>query len=325
MLKCIFFSAILLVSSMALRAQTQTQMPAHIGIIYPISTNGVHAGKVSNRFSLHAIAGLSRGERGVALAGFALVVRDSATGLQASGFLNRIGSAHGVQLAGFANSTGTQHGFCAAGFANISRDSADGQVAGFINKAREARFQAAGFINIARKVRGVQLAGLINIADTSDCPIGLINIVRNGERSVSLSTDETLTSLISFRSGGRKLYGIIGGGYNGKTGKTLYAWEAGLGAHFYIGSAFRINTEIATIGLTDFKNGLSSRQTLRVLPAVHLSRHTEFFVGPTFNHVDSRQAIDGGLVTHYIWSRNESNQRTQGLFFGGIAGLNILL
>lgn len=325
MLKRIFFSTLLLISVMALRAQTSTQMPAHIGLIYPISTNGVNAGKVSNRLSLHAIAGLSRGETGVALAGFALVVRDSATGLQASGFLNRIGDARGAQLAGFANITGSQHGFDAAGFANISRDSAEVQLAGFINKAREVRFQAAGFINIARKVRGAQLAGLINIADTSDCPIGLINIVRNGERSVSLSTDETLTNLISFRSGGRKLYGIVGGGYNGKTGKTLYALEAGLGAHFYIGSAFRINTEIATIGLTDFKNGLSSRQTLRILPAAHLTRHTEFFIGPTFNYIDSRTAIDGGLVTHYLWSQPERNQRTQGLFFGGIAGINILL
>ena len=74
--------------------------------------------------------------------------------------------------------------------------------------------QIAGFMNIARKVKGVQIAGFINIADSSATPIGLINIIRNGEKSISISADETLTWLLSFRSGGKILYGIVGGGYH---------------------------------------------------------------------------------------------------------------
>src|ERR1700754_1102365 len=202
-------------------AQTPKYSNAHIGFVYPLSTNGRQAKEYSNSFSLHALAGVSGAETGIALAGFSLVIVDSASGLQASGFSNHVfNKARGVRLAGFMNSvknraegfqaagfmnlTGSLKGASFAGFANITRDSALGfqaagfintsgnagtQVAGFINTAGDACSQVAGFINIAKKVKGVQVAGFINVADSSEYPIGLVNIIRNGERSFSVSTD----------------------------------------------------------------------------------------------------------------------------------------
>ena len=35
---------------------------AHIGLVYPLSTNGVAAAEYRNKFSLHAIGGLSASE-----------------------------------------------------------------------------------------------------------------------------------------------------------------------------------------------------------------------------------------------------------------------
>jgi hypothetical protein len=49
----------------------------------------------------------------------------------------------------------------------------------------------------------VQIAGFINIADSSDYSIGIINIIRQGEKGIGVSVDETKTAMVSFRSGGR--------------------------------------------------------------------------------------------------------------------------
>ena len=266
----------------------------HIGLVYPLSTHGTQAVSYSNRLSAHAIAGISGAEKGVALAGFALIVKDSASGLQAAGFMTSAGTTQGVSMAGFINVSGN------------------------------AGTQVGGFMNIAKKVRGVQIAGFINIADSSDYPIGLVNIIRNGEKSIGLSTDESLTNLVTFRSGGRKLYGILGVGYNGHDKKDLYAWEGGLGAHFQLAHNFRLNTELVSIGLTDFKSGDYFRGSLRVLPAVRLGRQVEFFAGPTFNYIRSEKDKGAGLITHYVWSERESSGILHGLYFGGTAGMGIL-
>src|ERR1700743_1835297 len=123
---------VMLLTNIFGRAQAPKRSIVHIGLVYPISTNGLQAAQFSNPISVHAIAGLSKDETGLAVAGFALLVKDSATGVQLSGFLNAIGKkATGLQAAGFLNLTGSSEGLSLAGFANISRDSAGEQVAGF--------------------------------------------------------------------------------------------------------------------------------------------------------------------------------------------------
>jgi len=322
-----------------MEGQPLKHSPVHIGLIYPISTNGVQAPAYSNSFSLHAFGGVSGVETGVALAGFSLVIMDSSSGLQASGFANYFhhnaggtqlagfmniirDTAAGVRAAGFMNATGVSKGVSMAGFINISWD-AGTQIGGFMNVAGDARTQIGGFMNIARKVKGVQIAGFINIADSSDYPIGIVNIIRNGEKSMSLTTDETLTSLVTLRSGSRKLYGIFGVGYNGKDKKDLYAWEAGLGAHFNIVPHLRLNTELVSIGLTDFKSGDYFRGSFRLLPALRLGHRVEFFAGPTFNYIRSEKGKGAGLVTHYVWSEKEASGVLHGLYFGATGGMNI--
>ena len=58
---------------------------AHIGLIYPISTNGTRAGEYTNKFSLHAIEGISKNETGFSLYGLVGIIKDSASGLQIAG------------------------------------------------------------------------------------------------------------------------------------------------------------------------------------------------------------------------------------------------
>jgi hypothetical protein len=323
-------------------AQT-TEEHYNIGLTYPISSNGTRAKLYTNTFSLNAVIGLSASEKGVSLAGLSNIVFDSASGLQVAGFSNFIfNHAKGIQLAGFMNFirngssgllaagfinvTGSAGGVNLAGFGNICHRNASAvQVAGFINKAANAGTQVAGFINIAKKVKGVQIAGFINIADSSDYPIGIVNIIKNGEKTIGVSTDETLTTLLSFRSGGRRLYGIAGIGYNNKGRRQLAAWEAGLGWHLALTDNFRLNTELVSIGLSDFKNGEYFRSSLRVLPALRLTHRIEIFAGPSFNYLYADKGQGADLITHYLWSDKNSNNGLHGLYFGWTGGLCVRL
>jgi len=336
-------AGIFLFQTLSVRADAQTseKTNVNVGIFYPISSNGGGAADYSNHFSLNAMLGISGSEKGFTLAGLTNLIFNNASGLQIAGFSNHIRNrAEGVQIAGFMNITGSTSGINLAGFGNFSRRNSTGtqiagfintsrnagqQVAGFINKADTVSTQVAGFINIAKKVKGVQLAGFINIADSSEYPIGIFNFIKNGEKSMGVSTDETLTTLLSFRSGSHKLYGIAALGYNNKGSRRLAAWEAGLGAHLLTGENFRLNVEGVTSGLTDFKNGDYFRSSIRILPALRIGPRLELFAGPSFNYVYSHKGQASDLVSHYVWSETKNNKDLYGVYFGITGGLSIRL
>src|SRR5262249_49498222 len=135
--------------------------------------------------------------------------------VQGSGFLNIARNVKGVQVAGYFNKACNVKGL---------------QLAGYVNIADTVNTQVSGFINIAKTAK-VQLSGFINIADSCDYPIGIINIVKKGEKSIGVSYDINNTTMLTFRSGGRVLYGIIGLGYNfNNRYENLMTAEAGIGA-----------------------------------------------------------------------------------------------
>jgi len=376
-------------------AQPLLHSNAHIGFIYPLSTNGVHAPEYSNKFSMHAIAGVSRAEDAFCVSGIASVVKDSVTGFigsgvanviggsadgclaagfinviagnvsgaQLAGFINLAGSAEGVQVGGFANvavhnvdgaqlagfinscdSTDTQiggfinvaHDASAqiAGFVNVAEHSDGAQVAGFVNVARNTAAQVAGFvnvaenvdgaqvagfINVAKRVKGVQLAGFINIADSSDCPIGLINIIGNGEQAIGVTMNETGTTLATFRSGGRKLYGIVGIGANFVDGYSAFATQAGLGMHIPISKSFRINAEASATSVSDRWDNTDIRSGFRLMPALRLG-NVEIFAGPSFCYTASSDGQGVGRVGYSVW-RRDSYYYSQDLSIGFEGGI----
>jgi hypothetical protein len=313
---------------LALSAAAQTTGEHYnIGLAYPISSNGVRAKQYTNAFSLNAAIGLSAAEKGVSLAGVSNIIFDSASGVQIAGFMNYVrNSSSGLLAAGFMNITGSAGGVNVAGFGNICRKNSSAvQVAGFINKAGDAGTQVAGFINVARKVKGVQIAGFINVADSSDYPIGILNFIKNGEKTIGVSTDETLTTLLTFRSGGRKLYGIAGIGYNNKGNRQLAAGEAGFGGHLAITDNFRLNAELVNIWMSDFKNGDCFKSSLRLLPALRLTSRIEIFAGPSFNYLYSHKGQGADLISHYLWSDKNNHKDLQGIYFGWMGGLAVKL
>lgn len=351
-------------------AQQAPVSNAHIGFIYPLSTNGARAAEYTNMLSIHAIAGVSHSERAFCVAGVASVVKDSATGLLASGIANVTGnSVSGVQLAGmvnytqnhsagfagagFVNVTGSAEGAQAAGFANVARKNVTGiqaagfmniaknvdvQAAGFMNIANDTKLQlagyvnvagdvtgaqVAGFINIAKKVKGVQVSGFINIADSSDYPFGLVNIIKNGERTIGVTVDEIGTTITAFRSGGRVLYGIVGVGFNFNNGYAAYAMQTGMGVHLPISRALRVNVECSNTSLANFRGDMDLRSGLRVLPSLRLGI-AELYAGPAFNYTVSSDIQGVGRTGYSIW-RDRSFEYTHDISIGLEAGVQIHL
>lgn len=364
--KALHLAAGLLLSISTFAQETR---PFHIGLIYPVSSNGINAKDYTNYCSIHAIAGLSGGERGFCAAGlgnivsgcatgftaagFANIIQEHASGAQVAGFMNCIGSdadgvqaagfmnlassGSGAQMAGFANITpGNYKGFQAAGFMNLSCNTevqiagfmnaaskVEGlQVAGFMNVAGDANTQIAGFINVAGKVKGTQI-GFINIAEENDNPIGIVNIVRNGEKSLGVTVDESLTALATFRSGGKNMYGIIGAGYNMKHDDILWALETGIGMHANISKSFRINFEVVASSLTNFYEDAYFKSSVRALPSLMVTDRWEIFAGPTFTFTEYDVHNDG-LEANYLWSNTSWNSFI-GFHFGAMGGVQFHL
>lgn len=277
--------------------------------------------------------------RGMQFAGFANLITDTADGVQAagfcsvadhagnqfSGFCNIARSIDGVQFAGFNNISRRTNGVQAAGFSNTAQELEGTQLAGFINVAKDVTgTQVAGFINVARKVKGVQIAGFINIADSSEYPIGIINIIKHGERSAGISIDETGSNTAAFRSGSKKTYGILGISYNSTHNQLRYGLEAGIGTRYAIGIGCRLNAEVVVHTNTDFEHGACIRSSARVFPSVCLARRIEVFAGPSFSYSSYTNYDGKGFDVHYLWSKR-SDHYFQGMNIGLIAGVQVQL
>ncbi len=267
------------------------------------------------------------GGKGAAFAGFANIAHGDIKGAQFAGFANLAKDVKGAQFAGFFNYANSIKGAQFAGFANISNQNvSESQIAGFINKAGNVKgTQIAGFINIAKKVNGALIAGFINIADHSDYPIGIVNIIKNGEKSIGVSTDETQTTIVSLRSGGRALYGIIGIGYNFKNEDEVYAAELGLGAHFFPSSTFRLNAELVATTLESFNPGEYFNTSFRLMPNLKLFKTLSLFGGPSLNFVTTNTDEGKQLYTKNLRSwNNKWGNDYNALYVGYTAGLHIL-
>lgn len=276
-----------------------------LSLFPPLSTNGVRSYQYSNKASLNLLVGISQNEEGIAIAGLTNIITNNAKGFQFAGLGNVVKN----DLSGF-------------------------QFAGVINIGKDVNgLQFAGVINKAKNVNGVQFAGLINIAENSDYPIGLINIIKNGEKGIAITYNEVGSIMATFRSGGRVTYGIVGVGYNHKTSGRSYATEAGFGIHINCLSWFRINNElkVACFGFSDNpfivnEDRLSNTvitANYSLLPAFKIFPHIELFGGPSLNYMNS-----GGTNTelnfgHSLWKKS-SSARLQQIYVGYQVGVQYI-
>lgn len=359
MKKTIILAILCIITMGTVSSQTNEDRKSNfqLTLFTPLGTNGKYSSQYTNDYSVNLLVGVSKNENKFAFAGFGNVILDNAGGVQLAGLFNYIGNeANGIQLAGFANYIGNNgsgvalsglvnwsktyngiqisgfanksdnlNGFQITGLGNISKQVNGFQIAGFANIANDVNgFQIAGFVNRAKHVNGFQVAGFLNIADHNDYPLGLVNIIKDGEYSIGVSYNEIGSTLLSFRSGGRVLYGIVGAGYNHKAVDGAFATQAGVGAHANISPKFRINTELKGEFITSFSDDETYKQGLSVMPAYKFSPHFEIFGGPSINYIHSKDMEHRDLFpSGRIW-RKFSDSKLQQVYVGFEIGTQVV-
>ncbi|WP_158860804.1 hypothetical protein [Lunatibacter salilacus] len=260
---------------------------------------------------------------GIQIAGLYNFARSGSKGLQIAGLYNRSDSTAGNQIAGLINTTNQTNGFQIAGLINHTTNQGGIlQIAGLINNSGgSVERQISGLVNRASNVSRFQL-GLLNIADESNYPIGLVNLVKNGRKSVSLAIDESATLQATLRTGGQKLYGILGFSYGLGNNRIPFGYDVGFGLYLLENGEFSLDTEWVSRVSTDFKSQTDHTSSFRLLPAFRLSSQTRIFVGPSINFTvldySPEKEIPGLVVAEY-----NSQANIYGLFAGVIGGVRV--
>lgn len=337
---------LLFLLSITLRMSAQTEQPYspfQVSLVYPLGTNGTRAGEYTNGVSINLLAGLSRNEKFLTIAGISNIISNNATGAQIAGVSNHIGNeGAGCLIGGVANITkGAYRGFQMAGVWNNSGNGSKGmmlsgvgnnvkgtfsglQIGGIANISGDINgVQISGLVNKAKRVRGVQFATILNIAEESDFPVGLINIIRSGEKGIAVTYDILGNTMVTFRSGGKYMYGILGLGFNHKAdteNKTVA--EGGYGIHIPINKWFRIDNEIKVSSLTGDKPTMNAGYL--IAPSFTLWNHLNIFGGPSINYFNSKADASEPMVPgNCLWSKVDGGHR-QHLYIGYQVGLQYL-
>lgn len=337
---------LLLILSIPLHMSAQTDQPYspfQLSLVYPLGTNGTRAGEYTNGVSLNLLAGLSRNEKFLSIAGISNIISNNATGAQIACVSNHIGnegagcliggvanitkkSYRGFQMSGVWNNSGNgSKGMMLSGVGNNVKGTFSGlQIGGLANVSGDINgVQISGLVNKAKRVRGVQFATILNIAEESDFSVGLINIIKSGEKGIAVSYDILGNTMVSFRSGGKYMYGILGLGFNHKTdteNKTVA--EGGYGIHIPINAWFRIDNEFKVTSLTGKKPTINAGYLIAT--SFTLWNHLNIFGGPSINYFTSKADGSGQMIPgKCLWSKVDGEHH-QHLYIGYQIGLQYI-
>lgn len=323
----------------------------------PVSTNGLHASQYTNGASFNILVGISRNEKAFTFGTVSNIILNDASGFQFAGLNNYVankgrgfqfagltnmngGGFKGMQFAGLFNTAGETKGMQFAGLANIAEGTDGVQFAGLVNVAENiegAQFaglvnisrdiegaQFAGLVNVAKEVDGAQFAILVNIAESSDWPFALVNIIKEGEKGLGVTYDMLGNVMLSFRSGGKYSYGILGVGYNHRTGGGGLVTEAGFGIHIPCVSWFRIKNEFKASSIGADTSNPAFNGGYYLLPAFKIGNHCEIFGGANISYMTSLTSTNEGLFpSGSLWKRNNGSRLHQ-VYIGYQVGVQYL-
>ncbi len=275
----------------------------------------------NSAFQAAGIFNLAKNIDGAQFAGIANI-GDNLNGIQASGISSMAKSVNGLQIGGITTISPIVDGGQIAGIATIAKTVKGIQIAGLSNVAEDVEgVQIAGLVNQAKTVKGMQI-GLINIADSSDVTIGLVNIVKNGDHRLGVSIDENFNSFLTFRSGGKRVYGIVGLGTNVEVKDLPFGFEVGLGLNLTESNHFRLDAEVVSKCLTDFEGNDFNKSSLQLLPALKISRGIHLFAGPSLSYMHSNEldTVDHTGLT--IWD-DHWNGNYHTVLLGFTSGINV--
>ena len=266
------------------------------------------------------LTNISKGLYGIQISGLTNISQD-AYGLQLAGLTNISKDVYGLQVGGLTNISRDTYGLQLAGLFNVSHDLYGMQLAGLFNCAKDVYgLQFAGLVNVAKRARGVQFATILNVAEESDFPIGLINIIKQGDKGVALTYDILGNAVMSFRSGGKYTYGILGVGCNAQIEERLVV-EAGYGLQVPVCRWFDVNNEFKATTMGYNSGYTRSNFSYLLAPSLTLWRHCNLFAGASINYFMSDRASAATLLPNAGLWRKEGDRGIGQLYLGYQVGV----
>ena len=266
------------------------------------------------------LTNISKGLYGIQISGLTNISQD-AYGLQLAGLTNISKDVYGLQVGGLTNIAQDTYGLQLAGLFNVSHDLYGLQLAGLFNCAKDVYgLQFAGLVNVAKRAKGVQFATILNVAEESDFPIGLINIIKQGDKGVALTYDILGNAVMSFRSGGKYTYGILGVGCNAQIEERLVV-EAGYGLQVPVCRWFDVNNEFKATTMGYNSGYTRSNFSYLLAPSLTLWRHCNLFAGASINYFMSDRASAATLLPNAGLWRKEGDRGIGQLYLGYQVGV----
>ena len=266
------------------------------------------------------LTNISKGLYGIQISGLTNISQD-AYGLQLAGLTNISKDVYGLQVGGLTNISRDTYGLQLAGLFNVSHDLYGMQLAGLFNCAKDVYgLQFAGLVNVAKRARGVQFATILNVAEESDFPIGLINIIKQGDKGVALTYDILGNAVMSFRSGGKYTYGILGVGCNAQIEERLVV-EVGYGLQVPVCRWLDVNNEFKATTMGYNSGYTRSNFSYLLAPSLTLWRHCNLFAGASINYFMSDRASAATLLPNAGLWRKEGDRGIGQLYLGYQVGV----
>jgi hypothetical protein len=133
-------------------------------------------------------------------------------------------------------------------------------------------------------LKGVQI-GLINIADTSSgYMIGLVNIVKKGYHTLTVSSNEILPVNVAYKTGSRRLYSILQAGWSPGTNEKAYSIGFGIGHELPVSKRLAWMTELSiSYFYLGNREGTPVLYRLQSCLQVQVAKKISLFAGPAFS------------------------------------------
>lgn len=153
-----------------------------------------------------------------------------------------------------------------------------------------------------------------------------MNIIKNGEKGIAVTYDILGNAVLSFRSGGKYTYGILGFGYNHKiSDKSKLVTEAGYGIHIPIKDWFRIDNEIKVTSLSTSNDETTMNIGYLLAPSFKMWRHYNLFGGASINYITSDYNDPMSIFPDKSIWRKECDKRMQQIYIGYQIGVQYIL
>ncbi len=291
--------------------------PFQISLLPYLGTNLKLSPFVTNDVSINIIAGYTGSVRKLEFGGFANVVRENMTGLQAAGALNIVGKrTDGVQLAGSSNfNIGDAHGFIAAGATNFNFKNGSG-----VHMAGALNFNLGSFtglqiapVNVTGTLINATQLGVFNFANeqVNSLPIGFFSYVhKNGYRRFEIAFSELNATELSFKSGVKGFYNVFNASFNyGQANKPLFGVGYGLGTSWNYSKRFSSNLEAVVMSYVpetdDYFDNWNSHLRLSLGFEAKITKRVAIFAAPTLNfYTSSNDGLDFSEYKFLLSQRN---------------------